>query len=216
MTLGPGEPPAGPWRIESLLDFARTLLETAGHAVDRPRVVAVDGRGGSGKTTLCELLHGVVPSSAVVHTDDVAWHLSFFAWDEVLASEVLEPLRRGETVSYVPRAHHERSWPGTIRVADGLEVVFVEGTGVARRELQELVDAVIWVQSDVVEAERRGVAREGGDQAAVDFWNEWMAEELPFLQDQRPWERADFIVCGTSAIVHDPVTELVVAPALPP
>jgi len=33
------------------------------------------------------------------------------------------------------------------------------------------------------------------EQAAA-FWNAWM----PFLNEQRPWERADLIVAGTPAI----------------
>jgi hypothetical protein len=37
------------------------------------------------------------------------------------------------------------------------------------------------------------------EQAAA-FWNAWMAAEMPFLNEQRPWERADLIVAGTPAI----------------
>ena len=41
---------------------------------------------------------------------------------------------------------------------------------------------------------------------------DWMAEEVPFQGSQRPWERADLIVCGTPQIPYDPATELVIAP----
>lgn len=78
-----------------------------------------------------------------------------------------------------------------------------------------LLDAVVWVQSDTVEADRRGIERDGGDQAAAEFWHEWGAQELPFLAADRPWERADVIVTGTPALPHDPATEVVVAPPLP-
>ena len=44
---------------------------------------------------------------------------------------------------------------------------------------------------------------------------EWMAEEEPFLTDQKPWERADLVVAGTPQISFDPVTELVVAQPRP-
>ena len=30
------------------------------------------------------------------------------------------------------------------------------------------------------------------------FWHEWMAQELDFLAQQRPWERACAVVAGTS------------------
>lgn len=74
-----------------------------------------------------------------------------------------------------------------------------------------LVDAVVWVQSDVVEAERRGIERDGGDPAAVSFWDLWMAEELPFMARERPWTRANVIVAGTPRVSHDPATEVVIA-----
>jgi hypothetical protein len=39
-----------------------------------------------------------------------------------------------------------------------------------------------------------------------------MAEEDPFLADQRPWGHADLIAAGTPQIPYDEATELVVAP----
>jgi hypothetical protein len=43
----------------------------------------------------------------------------------------------------------------------------------------------------------------------------WMTEEIPFVADQRTWERADVIVNGTPELAHDPATHVVIAPALP-
>jgi hypothetical protein len=37
-----------------------------------------------------------------------------------------------------------------------------------------------------------------------------MAEEVPFIAAERPWERADLIVCGTPAVSYDPAAEVVV------
>ena len=90
-------------------------------------------------------------------------------------------------------------------------MVIVEGVGAARRELMTLVDVVVWVQSDMAEAERRGIERDGGDEAAVSFWHLWMAEELPFMVQERPWERAAFIVAGTPLLPHDPASQVVIA-----
>lgn len=46
-------------------------------------------------------------------------------------------------------------------------MVFVEGTGAGRRELSHPFDAVVWVQSDAADAERRALARDvaAGDAA---------------------------------------------------
>ena len=57
----------------------------------------------------------------------------------------------------------------------------------------------------------RGITRDGGDAAASAFWDEWMAQEFPFVADQRPWERADFIVTGTPELEQDSSSEIVFA-----
>jgi hypothetical protein len=96
-------------------------------------------------------------------------------------------------------------------------LVIVEGVGAGRRELAHLLAAVVWVQSDRAEAERRGIARDvasgvnGGREAAIAFWDEWMAEELPFVARERPWERAAVVVAGTPPLPHGP-DEIVLAP----
>lgn len=216
MTLGPGEPPAGPWRVEPIEmvtdTFAAAHMGVEG-GPDRPLVVAVDGRSASGKTSLAERLSAHVPGSVVVHTDDVAWHHSFFGWADLMREGILEPLHRGEAVDYRPPAWDERGRDGSITVPQGTPAVFIEGVGASRRELMQWVDAVVWVQSDRVRAEALGIDRDGGDQAARDFWNEWMAEEDPFLADQRPWDHADVIAAGNAeTLPHDPATQVVVAP----
>ena len=209
--LGLGEPAAGPWHVEPVEEFARQLLGSAGSPAGRPAVVAVDGRSGSGKTTVSRRICAAVPGSAVVGTDDVAWNHSMFGWADLLADGILRPVRRGEPVSFRPPAWRERSRDGAIEVPAGCELVVVEGVGAARRELMALVDVVVWVQSDMVEAERRGIERDGGDEAAVSFWHLWMAEELPFMAQERPWERAAFIVAGTPLLPHDPASQVVIA-----
>lgn len=212
LRLGQEEPAAGPWQVVPLAQLVRMLRDGEPAPTGRPRVLAVDGRSGSGKTTLAERIRGAVPASTVVHTDNVAWNQAMFDWTNLLIGGVLEPVRRGEPVSFRPPAWRERNRDGAIEVPRGDELVIVEGAGAARRELMHVVDAVVWVQSDMAEAERRGIERDGGDQAAVSFWHLWMAEELPFMAQQRPWTRAKAIVAGTPEIPHDPATEIVVAP----
>ena len=154
-----------------------------------------------------------VPGSVVVHTDDVAWHHSFFGWADLLVDGVLARARRGESVAYRPPAWDARDRQGEIEVPAGCPLLITEGVGAGRRELAELIDTVVWVQSDMVEAERRGIARGGGTAEAAAFWHEWMAEELPFQARHRPWERAAAVVSGTPHVPHDPATDVVVAQA---
>jgi hypothetical protein len=208
------EPPAGPWRVEPLASLIALLLQRPSTAADRPPIVAVDGRGASGKTTLAERLRTAVPGAQVVHTDDIAWAHSRFGWDDLMRAGVLEPLHRGEFVHYRPPAWDRHDRAGHVDVSPRAPLVIIEGVGASRRELSHLIDTALWVQSDWPEAERRGLIRDGGARKALEGWRAWEAEELPFLAADRPWERASLIVAGTPQIEHDSGREIVIAPPL--
>jgi hypothetical protein len=208
-----GEPAAGPWTARPLVDVCGELLALAvSRAAGRePTIIAVDGRSAAGKSTFAQRMADLVGGTAVVHTDDIAWHHSFFGWTDLMLGGVLEPVRRGEKVAYRPPAWVERGRPGAVEVPAGCRAVVVEGVGAGHRELAHVVDALVWMQSDAVDARTRGIARDGGN---VAFWDEWEAEEVPFLDQHRPWERADLIIAGSPVLDHDPDHEAVVAPAL--
>ena len=56
------------------------------------RIVAIDGHGGAGKSTLAEELAGELGSAQIVHTDDFAsWGFPLDWWPRLL-DEVLEPV----------------------------------------------------------------------------------------------------------------------------
>ena len=210
---GAGEPDAGPWQVESLEGVVRRLVPAAGQRPNRPWVVAVDGRSGAGKTTLVDRLLARVQDSDVVHTDDVAWHLSFFDWANELRDGVLEPLLQGQAVNYRPPGWVARERSGAIALPAGRSVVWVEGCGSSRRALSDLVDASIWVQCDTPEARRRLLARDGQEES--DLHREWEKQEIPFLLEDRPWERARVIVAGRPALQYDPNTQVVTARPAP-
>jgi uridine kinase len=207
MRLHEGEAEATGWRVEKLADVVRRL-----RAPRPPALVAIDGRGGAGKSALAERLRKSVPRSEIVHTDDIAWNQAYFDWADLLAANVLRPLRRGEAVEFRPPAWVEHHRPGAIRVPAGLDVVWIEGTGIIRDDLSAWIDASIWVQGDLDEQERRLVARDGDSAAQRRHVAAWLAEELPFMLRERPWEKATIIVAGTTGLRYDPDTEIVTAP----
>ncbi|RDI21622.1 uridine kinase family protein [Lentzea flaviverrucosa] len=211
MRLHPGEPEAPGWRVVQLTDVVRRLREEASGVTGRPLLVAVDGRGGAGKSTLAERLRSLVPRSEVVHTDDVAWNHAYFDWGGLLVENVLVPLHRGEAVAFRPQAWAEHDRPGAIEVASGMDVVWIEGTGVIREQCAPWIDASIWVQGDLDEQERRLSARDGDSAEQRRHVTAWLAEEVPFLSREQPWRRATVVVAGTSGLRHDPESEIVVA-----
>ncbi|MET9634233.1 hypothetical protein ABZX92_42945 [Lentzea sp. NPDC006480] len=206
MRLHPGEPEASDWRVEKLSEVARRLRE--GQPTGRPLLVAIDGRGGAGKSVLAERLRSAVPASGVVHTDDVAWNHAYFDWGGLLVDNIIKPLHRGEAVEFRPPAWAEHHRPGAIRVPAGMDVVWIEGTGIIREELAPWIDASIWVQGDLDEQERRLMARDGDSAEQQRHVTAWLAEELPFMLREQPWRKATFIVAGT--IEHDRESEIVI------
>ncbi|GAA2207310.1 AAA family ATPase [Nonomuraea monospora] len=212
MRLHPGETMAVGWRVVTLLDAVRQLCDASPGVAGRPRVIAIDGRGGAGKTTLAGRLCEVVAGSAVVHTDDVAWNHAYFDWGALLAENVLRPLHRGEAVDFRPAAWISHDRPGSITVPAGVGFVWVEGTGVIREELAPWLDASVWMQGDLDEQERLLLVRDGDSPAQREHVANWLLEEVPFLSRERPWARATMIVAGPPHLEHDPGTEVVVAP----
>ncbi len=194
------EPVAAPWQARALGELLGEVQAATAPTAGRPLILAVDGRSASGKTTIAARLGALVPGAAVVHSDDVAWWESFFGWDHLMASGILEPLHRGEAVDYRPPAWEARGRVGAIEVAARRPLVIIEGVGVSRRSLAPLLDAALWVQSDMHEARRRGIERDGATPEDIAFWDEWDREELPFMARDRPWERAFAVVCGTPGI----------------
>ena len=148
-----------------------------------------------------------------MHTDDIAWWHSYFGWADLLASGVLEPIRRGQAVAFRPRAWDERGRPGGIELPADATLVIVEGVGASQREIAHLLDAVVWVQSDLGAIERRNAARVAAGETNASLVARWMQEEFSFVADQRPWERALVCVAGTPELVHDSSTEVVLAPS---
>ncbi|MGW2286690.1 uridine kinase family protein [Streptomyces phaeochromogenes] len=216
MRLHPGETKAVGWRVVTVRDTVRQLREASPDVTGRPRVIAIDGRGGAGKTTLAERLREAVPDSAVVHTDDIAWNHACFDWGAALAENVLRPLHRGESVDFRPTPWITHDRPGSITVPAGADVIWVEGTGIIREELAPWLDASVWLQGDLDEQERLLSVRDGDSPEQREHIANWLREELPFMLREQPWARATLIVAGPPWTDHDPDTELVVAPPTGP
>jgi hypothetical protein len=206
MRLRTDEPSGAPWQAVPLGSVVDALLRRRA----RPVMVAVDGRSASGKTTLSGRIASQVPNSAVVHTDDVAWSHAIVDWADLLRDGVLRPARRGAAITYRPPAWEAKGRTGSIDVAAGVDLLVVEGVGVARAELAPLFDVVVWVQSDEDEIDRRNARRIAAGEISGSLFDAWMAEEVPFLAAERPWERADLVTAGTSSVAHDTAREVVV------
>jgi hypothetical protein len=199
-----------PPTIQSFSALAERLTEKSRQNPSKPLILAIDGRAGSGKTTfttrLAAALAESLAGSAVVHTDDIAWHHSFFDWWPLLIEQIIKPVLAGQAVDWTPADWTRQGRSGSI-VVPITPLLIVEGTASSRRELSQWLDGSIWIETALAVAEARGLERDGP--AERDFWFEWQAAERPLLATDRPWERAALIVDGAAAADHDPATEFV-------
>ena len=157
------------------------------------RVVAIDGHGGAGKSTLAARLAAALDGAPVVHTDDFASWDQPVEWWPRLEEQVLRPLAAGRAARY-----QRYDWD-LEQLADWIDlpvadVVLLEGVSASRREFTGYLALAIWVDTPRDLCLTRGLARDGAHQR--DLWRGWMdAEDAVFAHDQ-PRDRADVIVPG--------------------
>lgn len=158
------------------------------------RVVAVDGGGGAGKSTIAALIADAL-GCQIVHTDDFASWEEPLEWWPRLVSEVLAPLSRGETASFQTTQWHpdEPSRRVEVHPADFL---VLEGVSSCRRAFRPFLAYCIWVETPAAVRLQRGLDRDGEN--ARGQWEAWMREEEDYRLRERPDLYADTVVAGDS------------------
>jgi uridine kinase len=170
--------------------------------------VGIDGRGGSGKSSLAAELSGFLAGACVVEIDDFYRPArergvraargddelgGDFDWRR-LREQVLEPLAAGKTGRF-----QRYDWNGDALAewhdVPAGEVVIVEGNYVARPELRGYYHLTIWVEARYDVRLRRGLARDG-EEARARWVEEWMPEEDRYVAACRPADHVDLIVSG--------------------
>ena len=130
--------PSFHWRSQPFDQWLRALVAC------HPRWIAIDGRGGAGKSTLAARMSDVT-CAPVVHVDDVSWNFSRFGWAEELKENIVAPVNAGEAVDYRPPGWVTHNRPGSIRGPGRCPLVIIEGTGLLRPELEW--DTGVWWQA---------------------------------------------------------------------
>ena len=155
------------------------------------RIVAVDGPGGAGKSSLAAYLARVLPAP-IIHTDDFAsWNNPVDWWPE-LFEKVLAPLAAGRSARYT-----HTSWDGTKMkevVIEPANFVVLEGVTASRAAFRPYLTYSIWIETSRELRLRRGLHRDG--EGARADWDRWMAQEDVYLDQEQPAEHADLILPG--------------------
>lgn len=160
------------------------------------RIIAIDGLGGAGKTTLAALLSRSLNDCAVIQTDDFASWENNLDWWQRLREQVLEPLMVDMPACYQRYDWLARELAEWITVPPA-EYVILEGVASSRHQFRDALSVTIWVETPRAERLRRGLARDGEN--ARDYWTQWMRDEDRYFDAERPDLHADIVVDGLVA-----------------
>lgn len=182
----------------------KKLLEIL--ALKKPRVggvtfIAVDGRGGSGKSTLTQWLADNLEAQ-IIHTDDFANWDDPLGWRRRIAEYVFKPIASGVQALNYPRSQW---WESESRepVVDQpvTTIMLLEGVGSLRRELRKYISVGVFVDSPRDICLQRGIEREvslGKPRDAVTrLWHAWLDEEEAYILQDNPKNYADIVIEGT-------------------
>ena len=187
-----------------------TYAELAARILARPssgaRLVAVDGRGGAGKSVFAERLALALGGAPVVPTDDFATGEPGVEWWPRLEREVAMPLAHGQ-----PARYRRYDWPSRT-LAEWREIpvapaVVIEGVSSARRAAAPLLAFSVWVHAPRFVRLARGLERDGPE--ALPDWERWIAEEDAHFAADGTATRCDLLVDGAPDVAHDPEREFV-------
>lgn len=157
------------------------------------RLVCLEGRAGSGKTTLAEsIASGYAGSVAIVHLDDL-----YEGWSGLptvgarIRDELLPPLAAGR-----PARIRRWDWAadrlGSTLAVPVTEALILEGVGSYARSFDEYVSLLIWLDAPDDVRRKRALDRDGD--VFAPYWDQWAAAEVAVHARERTRERVDIVL----------------------
>ena len=187
-------------------DFARALPLLA--AIDGRRgerwIVALEGGSASGKTTLAALLARIY-DCGVFHMDDFFLRPGQRTRErlaepggnvdrERFLEEVLEPLRRGETVRLRRYDCHTQTLGEAVEVPPRA-LSIVEGAYSMHPALAERYDLTVFLRVSP-EVQRERILRREGEAGGARFFSRWIPLEEAYFAATDPAARCDIVLEG--------------------
>lgn len=163
------------------------------------RLVCVDGRAGSGKTTLGHALHAAAAelgSATLLHMDDM-----YAGWSGLgpdlgarIATNLMEPLRADKPGRY-QRYDWVREEFAEWHTVDPVDTLVLEGVGAGASAYDDAITTLVWVEAPRELRVARGLARDGEE--VLPKWLAWMHDEDVLFARERTRQRATVVVDGT-------------------
>jgi uridine kinase len=177
------------------------LLQDKSPKVGKTTFIAVDGHGGSGKSSLAQLLAEKLYAE-IIHTDDFASWDNPTEWHPILTEKVFLPIQRGATtLSYERSKWWDNHHPEPVQNQPVTNIMILEGVSSLRIELREYISLGIFVYTPREQCLERGIIRDMQTGKTRDevlkLWNGWLDSEDTYFAKDEPQKYADVVVDGT-------------------
>ncbi|MGA8113380.1 MAG: hypothetical protein WCA46_06935, partial [Actinocatenispora sp.] len=195
---------SGRRRVGDFMSLAATVL-SAPARLGGVRLVAVDGRAGSGKTTFAGRLAAALTArgadTAVLHTDDLlqGW-LDIVTFWHRLEEWVLSPLRRGEPARYRRFDWSAGRFRDEWETVGRPDVLVVEGVTTARAAVRPELTTSIYLQVARETRFERGLRRDGP--GVLPDWSRWMLDEDRQFAADPTAGHVDVLIDGEPSVPH--------------
>jgi uridine kinase len=197
---------------ESFAVLAERILATPPR-LGPVRLVAIDGPSGAGKSWFAGRL-AKAADVPVVHTDELldGWEDQFTFWAR-LEEQVLEPLRRGRSATYLRYLWHRGEFGGAPVTVEPAAAVLLEGVTAARRAIRPELSFSVFVTAPADLRWRRAIARDGRDDVAFRAYLErWRVNEDEHFASDETAASVDLVVDGAAEDTGDRYERLWPAP----
>jgi uridine kinase len=174
---------------------ARVLVPPEG-----PFVIAIDGPGCCGKSTLAELLLEHL-DAAVLSTDDFhepSGHareahapLPYRRWSALC--EAVDLLAHGNAATLQPIDWSDASL-GPVVTIEARHILVVDGIGSLHPDIAGRANLKVWVDGHARNRMQRTTRREGRDMSVE--WAPYVPLEQSYFATYKPWRNADVFVLG--------------------
>lgn len=159
-------------------------------------LIAIDGFGGSGKTTVAKQLKERFPEAVIVEMDDFYSPTLKRADYLRVLNQVIKPIKSGQTANYQIYEWNNDKYTDA-KPIEPTGIIIIEGIFSLAKELIDNYDIKIWVDYPQQLGIERGIKRDG--EGIRNMWvEEWSPKEKEYKDTQHPDKKADFIIDGAN------------------
>jgi uridine kinase len=181
--------------IIPIIDLINKIYQARPPREMATKIIAIDGCGGSGKSTFAIQLSKHLRNCPIIHTDDFASWDNPLNWYPRLIEQVLIPLSLNKVANYQKFDWNEKKLSEWL-IVHAQEFVILEGVSSSRKEFRPFLSYSIFVETSREIRLKRGLERDG--QPCLDQWLEWMIEEDNYIAKDDPKNYVNTIIDGES------------------